>query len=414
MDVVFPKLRIVPDTLTYGGECMGWLPDGRVVFVPDTLPGEEVEIELTDKKSGYARARLLRVLQPSPKRILPRCIYFGECGGCHYQHMGYADQLITKQTIVRDQLHRITGILDPVVEAVVPAPRIWQYRNIIQFHVDNEGRPGFRTRGGSEVMAIRECHLPLPSIRELWPQLDFEPSESERRIEVRSGSGGELLMLMQSCNLRSPGVNTEIPLSAVQKGSKGNHVPAGKESLMMDVLGQSFQVSAGSFFQVNIPVAEAMIRHLQNHLPLTKKTVLLDLYSGVGLFSRFFAGQAARTIAVELSSSTCNDFAVNLAEFDNVELYTGAVEQVILNLDMKDGVAIVDPPRAGLKRQVLDALIQMTPEFIAYVSCDPSTLARDLKYLLSAGYRLERITPFDMFPQTYHVECIALMTLTPG
>ena len=410
MNDVSSKIKIELTTLTYGGECIGYLPDGRAVFVPGVLPGEEAEVELAEEKNSYVRARLLRVLRSSPKRITPRCGHFGECGGCHYQHMSYADQLLTKQTVVRDQLHRITGIPDPVVEAVVPAQQIWQYRNTMQFHVKTEGRLGFRKHYSSQVVAIHECHLPLSPIREFWPRLDFKPSKPERRIEVRCGSNGELLIVMEGNNLLSHGFNPDISPSIVRMGSKSNHVLAGKESLMMDVLGLSFKVSAGSFFQVNTPVAEAMIRHLQNHLPLTKKTVLLDLYSGAGLFSRFFAGQVSRTIAIELSSSACSDYAVNLAEFDNVELYMGAVEQVLPYLHVQSGVMIVDPPRAGLKRQVLDALISMAPELIAYISCDPSTLARDLRYLLAAGYRLEQVTPFDMFPQTYHVETVVLMS----
>jgi len=178
----------------------------------------------------------------------------------------------------------------------------------------------------------------------------------------------------------------------------------------MDVLGVRFQVSAGSFFQVNLPVAEAMIRYLQNNLPLDSKTNLLDLYCGVGLFSRFFAEKVAHVDAIELSTDAASDFAANLAGRGSASFRQGAVEQVLPQLKIRGGAAILDPPRSGLKPRALEAIVQTAPSLIAYVSCDPSTLARDLHSLLAAGYRLERITPFDMFPQTYHVETIALMT----
>ena len=178
----------------------------------------------------------------------------------------------------------------------------------------------------------------------------------------------------------------------------------------MDVLGVRFQVSADSFFQVNLPVAEAMIRYLQNNLPLDSKTNLLDLYCGVGLFSRFFAEKVAHVDAIELSTDAASDFAANLAGRGSASFRQGAVEQVLPQLRIRSGVAILDPPRSGLKPRALEAIIRIAPSLIAYVSCDPATLARDLRSLLAAGYRLERVTPFDMFPQTYHVETIALMT----
>ena len=404
------KITIELTTLTYGGECMGRLDDGRAVFVPYTLPGEQVEIELVEEKRGYARGRIVQVLRPSPSRITPRCAHFGVCGGCHYQHMAYNDQLLAKQTILCDQLKRIAGIQDPKVDEVVPSPHTWQYRNAMQFHLNEEGKVGFRAWGGSRVVPIHECHLPLEPIQELWPQFDFEPSAFEERVEVRVGSGDDLLVVLESENPEPPEFSVDIPLSAVRIGPTGRFILAGDDYLVMDILGQPFKVSAESFFQVNTPQAEAMLRHLQQVLPLTKETVLLDLYSGVGLFSRFFAGQVARTIAIELSPSACDDYAVNLDEFENIELYVGAAEQILPHLEVHGGVAIVDPPRAGLDRQALDALVKVAPETIVYVSCDPSTLARDLKRLLAAGYRLERVTPFDMFPQTYHVETVVWMS----
>jgi 23S rRNA (uracil1939-C5)-methyltransferase len=399
-------------TYTYGGECMGRLADGRAVFVPYCMPGERAEIELVEEKRGYARGKLIRILKQSPDRIQPRCPHFGECGGCHYQHMDYPAQLEAKRAVVRDQLERIGGFKGVAVDAVVPSPDIWNYRNTVQFHLSSAGQVGFQGWGTRTVVPVSECHLPLPVINDLWPQFDFEAGGSTERVEIRAGSGDELLLVLESNGGEPPEFSVDIPLSAVRISPAGSMVLAGDDYLVMEANGQPFKVSAESFFQVNIPQAEAMIRHLEENLPLTRSTTLLDLYSGVGLFSRFFAGKAGRTVAVELSPAACEDYAVNLDETDSVELYIGAVEEVLPALKLHGGTAIVDPPRAGLERAALDALAQAHPETIAYVSCDPSTLARDLKRLVAAGYRLQRVTPFDMFPQTYHVECIALLRFT--
>lgn len=396
-------------TFTYGGECIGRLADGRAVFVPYGLPGEQAEIEIVTEKRGYARGRLLNVLRPAANRIQPRCLHFGMCGGCHYQHLDYAGQLEAKRGIVRDQLERIAGIANPEVDAVTPAPEIWNYRNTVQFHLNAEGKVGFQAWGGRQVIPIQECHLPAAAINELWPQFDFEAPQAEERVEVRVGSGDELLLVLESEGGDPPEFSVDIPLSAVRVSPKGRMVLAGDDYLVMDVAGQGFKVSAESFFQVNALQAEALVRHLQKELAVTKQTTLLDLYSGVGLFSRFFAPHVGRIVAIELSPSACEDYADNLDDFEHVELYVGAVEQVLPALELQGGVAIVDPPRAGLDRAALDALAAAAPEQIAYVSCDPSTLARDLKRLIAAGYTLRRVTPFDMFPQTFHVETVCLL-----
>ena len=177
----------------------------------------------------------------------------------------------------------------------------------------------------------------------------------------------------------------------------------------MEVNGRPFKVSVQSFFQANLAQAGKMVEQVL-HLAgdLSGKTVI-DAYCGVGLFSAFLAQYAQRLIGIELSDSSCDDFAVNLEEFDNVELYVGAVEQVLPALDVPPDLVVIDPPRAGLDRRVTEALIHQAPPCIIYVSCDPATLARDIKRLTESGYTLQKVTPFDQFPQTYHIECICLL-----
>ncbi len=185
-------------------------------------------------------------------------------------------------------------------------------------------------------------------------------------------------------------------------------VMAGDDHLVMAVNDRLFRVSAASFFQVNTELAGKMVAHLLEHIPVSPSTILLDVFCGVGLFSAFLAPFVGRLIGIEASPSACEDFSFNLDEFDNVELYEAPAEDVLPALDVKPEVVILDPPRAGLEKRAFDALLALKPAMIAYVSCDPSTLARDAARLIAGGYRLDQVTPFDLFPQTYHIESISI------
>lgn len=392
--------------LVYGGDALGRLPDGRAVFVPFGLPGESVRVRLVEQKRSHARAELIEVLQASPLRIAPRCPYFSACGGCHYQHLPYEEQLAAKSGIVRDQLLRIAEIASPPLHPIVPSPSPWNYRNAIQFSLEGGSRLGFQRAGSHAVVPISECHLPENNINVLWPQLEFDPQSGIERLELRQGAQEDVLVVLEG--QQSPELSLELPISMVFRGPAGEFVMAGDDHLFMEVLGRPFKVSAGSFFQVNTPQAVAMVQHLQSILPLTPSSTLIDVYCGVGLFSAFFAGRVQRCIGIELSPSACQDFVENLDEFDNVELYEGAAEDVLPSLQVKPDVILVDPPRAGLAREALDAIVQMQPGTLAYISCDPATLARDARRLGLAGYALTSITPFDLFPQTFHIETVSI------
>ncbi|HWQ03759.1 MAG TPA: class I SAM-dependent RNA methyltransferase [Longilinea sp.] len=395
--------------MVFGGDGIGRLADGRAVFVPFVLPGERVLVELVEEKRGHARAHVAQLLQPAETRIPPRCPHFGVCGGCHYQHMPYEEQLRIKEGIVREQLMRIAGVSNPPVQPIVPSPEAWNYRNSIQFHLDPQGRLGFQETGSHRVVAIRECHLPQEAINWTWPQIEIEPLAGLERIDLRAGAGDELLLALEGDGEEMPEFSVDFPISAVYLGPAGSMILAGDNGLVMEVLDKSFQISAGSFFQVNTPQAGAIVKYLLDHLPLTADTTLVDVYCGVGLFSAFMAARVKRCIGVELSESACSDYAINLDEYENVELFVGAAENVLPALNLSADVVLVDPPRAGLERVALDAIVAMAPHTLAYVSCDPSTLARDVKRLLAAGYELSEVTPFDLFPQTYHIETVTLM-----
>jgi 23S rRNA (uracil1939-C5)-methyltransferase len=398
---------------TYGGAALGRLEDGRAVFVPFALPSETVRAQIVEEKRGHVRAKLVEVLTPSPERITPRCKHFGQCGGCHYQNLSYAAQLATKTEILRDQLMRIGKIENPPVESAIPSPREWNYRNHVQFHLTGNGKLGFVSASGAGILPITECHLPKTPLNDLWPQLEFDPGLGLERVSLRLGADEETMLILESDE--TPELEIEAGLSVVHLREGETVVMAGDDSLEITVgangLQKTFRVSAASFFQVNTEMAGKMVEHVMASLPLSPAATVLDIYCGVGLFSAFIAPRAGRVIGIESSPSACEDYVVNLDEFENVELYEGTTEEILPALVGRIGnspYVLVDPPRAGMEVRALDALQALDPERIVYISCDPSTLARDARRLIEGGYRLVRVTPFDLFPQTYHIESISL------
>lgn len=408
MDESGQTFEVELTTFTYGGEVLGRLPDGRAVFVPFALPGEIVRLRLVEDKQRYARAELLEVLEPASERVDPLCTHFGLCGGCHYQHLPYRKQLQAKAEILRDQLQRIGKLDDPPVKPTVPSPREFYYRNHVQFHLTPQGELGYHEAISNRVFAIRECHLPEEPINEVWPLLEVEPMPGLQRINLRAAADEDVLVALESEDPLLPEFSVEdLPISVVHLGPAGTQVLAGSDHVVMHVLERPFRVSAGSFFQVNTLMAAELVQHILTYLDPQPSDAVLDVYAGAGLFSAFLAPQVDHLIAIEASPLACDDFIVNLEEFDNVTLYEGAAEDVLPELALSPRFILVDPPRAGLDTAALDAIIALQPQVLAYVSCDPATLARDGRRLTREGYHLVQVTPFDLFPQTYHIESIS-------
>jgi len=399
------------DRLVYGGDAMGRLPDGRAVFVPGCLPGEEVRVCMVEEKRGHVRGELLEVIRPSPQRIPPP---HPRAEGCHYQHIPYELQLSIKAEILGEQLRRIAGLEEPVVNPTLASPRTWNYRNNIQLHVDEQGQLGYHAARSNQVVPIQYDPLAEEALNQLLPFLAVEPLPSLERISLRLGMDEQILLVLEANEPDPPDFSVEeLDVSAVYASPLGQLLMAGSDHLLMEVAGRVYKVSAGSFFQVNSLQAGRMVSFLLEHLPLQPHMTVLELYSGVGLFSARIAPCVARLVAVEASSSACADFVENLDEFDNVELYEAPVERTLPSLDIKTDLILVDPPRSGLGARVIPHLLACEAPFLAYISCDPATLARDARRLVAGGYRLEQVTPVDMFPQTYHIESISTWRRSP-
>ncbi|NQS90877.1 MAG: class I SAM-dependent RNA methyltransferase [Chloroflexi bacterium] len=401
------EYEVTPTVCVYGGDALARLPDGRAVFIPYALPEETIRIRLVEEKERFARGEILEIITPSPLRIPPRCIHFQDCGGCHYQHIAYDEQLKIKQAIFVDQLVRVGKLTDPPVRDIIPSPSAWQYRNQIQFHLSEDGLAGFYKHRSHQVVPIQECHLPEDNLNQIWPAFNFDFIPGLDRISLRSGEEGQdALIVLESSDPQPIEFSVDVALSAVHRGPSGEIVLAGDDFTVMPLLDFPFVVSAGSFFQVNTKMAELIVNFLLETLPLEADSVFLDVYCGVGLFSVFIAPLVASVIGIESDPGAGEDYLYNLAGFDNVEFYDRPAEEVLPFLNQSPDIALVDPPRAGLSRSVLDSLVSLNPDLIVYISCDPATLARDISRFQIQGYSLRESTPFDMFPQTYHIESV--------
>lgn len=408
--IMAETIQIKMEKMVYGGDCLGRLPDGRAVFVPFVLPGEVVLVEIVEDKKRYARAWPVELVEESPDRIQPRCIHFGECGGCQYQNLDYTKQLVLKESIMIDQFQRIGKIEEPPLHPIVPSPSPWQYRNTVQFHLGQGGELGYIHADGEHLLIIQECHLPQDEINELWPQLELGAESGIYRLGMRQDTYDSIMLILEGEDPKPPEFSVDIPVSAVYTPPDANlTVLAGADHLIYTLKERHFQVSARSFFQVNTAMAEKMIEHVLEHVHLTHQSRVIELYAGVGLFSAFIAGKVGHLTAIESSGSACHDFTVNLTEFDNVVLYEAQAEDVLPTLNIETDLLIADPPRSGLAPAVHDAIGILKPSQIAYISCDPATLARDIKKIIGKDYQLISATPFDLFPQTAHMETIALL-----
>jgi len=396
-------------SLVYEGCGLGRLPDGKAVFVPFVLPGETVRIKIREEKKHFAYGELIDIIKENENRISPRCKHFGQCGGCHYQHIPYDLQLRYKREIFIEQMRRMGGIEEPTVEKIIPCSREWNYRNTLQFHLTSNGEMAFMDTVRAHPFKVEECHLPMGEISKIWPLLNFEKENKIHRVEIRQNETDDILLKLEGNQAAIPAFEITSSISAVFISSNDPVVIAGDDHLILSLLDKKFHVSAGSFFQTNFFGAKALVDTVLEMADGLNGT-LMDLYCGVGLFSSFLADSFDHIVGIEASKSTCADFAINLDRYKHISLYEGTVERTLPVINISPDCVVIDPPRKGINRFAIDALVEKGPPVIIYVSCNPSTLARDVKRLMRSGYLLERSVLVDMFPQTYHIESVNYLT----
>ncbi|HSM87143.1 MAG TPA: class I SAM-dependent RNA methyltransferase [Candidatus Limnocylindrales bacterium] len=417
-------MNLTIEKMIYGGDGLARLGDGKAVFVPFVLPGEEINAAIVKEKSSFARANAQEVTRKSEKRVQPLCPYFGDCGGCHYQHTDYNTQLEWKRAILRETLQRNAKLEWPG-EIITHAGEPWHYRNRTRLKVrgGSDFALGYHRFASHDLLTIKECPISSPAvnrvIQQLWEiglaggvpagvsEIEFFVDHADSRLvlEIFQAPGargmrefaGELQNRIS--NIQGVGIFTEQPGTAAPARLTDS---IGNPSLLYQVGEKAFRVSAGSFFQTN--------RFLLNELVKTVVSdfygnIALDLYSGVGLFANHLAKRFTQVFAVESAPSSAEDLQSNVLK--NVVPVKTATEQFLPRcLNMHPDVVVVDPPRAGLGPKATQLLAALRVKRISYVSCDPATLARDVRLLLETGYHVEEIHMMDLFPQTFHIESV--------
>jgi 23S rRNA (uracil1939-C5)-methyltransferase len=366
--------------------------DDETVFVEYGIPGEEVEVELYKRQGGVAFGRVVEVEKASPDRIEAPCPYFGICGGCHWQHITYERQLELKHHVVCEQLRRIGKFQEQPVRQTVAASEPWGYRNHVRMSAGRLGDVGFVRRGTHRLLPIEHCLISHPKINEVIERVQGKAA-GLHQVEVRVG------------------VNTDDLMVVPDMTDREASMPPGKKSYTDALLGSTFQISTPSFFQSNTRQAEVLVEIVRDRLELSGNELLLDAYAGVGTFAVLFAPDVREIIGIEESPSAVADAVVNTQGLNNVRYLEGKVEDVLPELEEKPDAVILDPSRVGCHPDVIAAILRLAPPKLVYVSCDPSTLARDLRLLVDGGFELVDVTPLDMFPQTYHIECVATLRL---
>ncbi len=371
------KIVLTIDDIAFGGEGVGRLGE-FVVFVPFVARGEKVEAELTEVKARFGRARLVRVLEASPQRVTPPCRYFGDCGGCQYQHLAYPEQLAVKYKQVCDLFQRIGGFDRAVIDPVVPCPEPFGYRNRIM-------------------------------IRSQWDKYKQGLNIGFIRADNR------LVVDIEECKIAEPALSQQIGQVRQNPPHKGGL------KVVLRIAPEGWVVPRDSFFQNNFFLLPKLVETVRGRLADSGARYLIDGYCGVGFFSVELAGAVERYAGVEVDTAAINAARQNAAQrgATNGEFMAGRTEEMLPSLLSKFDPAatalILDPPRTGCPPEMLQVLRDQPPAQILYVSCHPATLARDLNVLCREGvFGLKKIIPLDMFPQTQHVECVADLRREPA
>lgn len=405
------KLKVTD--MANGGQALGRDAQNRVIFVPQAIPSELVEVTVADHGKGHAQAQLVRVLQPSSERVPPRCTHFADQTCSHFQHIAYPAQLRYKQRVIADQIKRLAG-LEPVVRAVLPSPIQWGWQAEVVLSPTPAGGFGLWSVRQQQVVPLVDCALLTTGLQTLMQDLDLEMPDL-RRLTLREGAEGDLLMALEVDDVEPPELAADFPLSAaivLPDQTAANLI--GDNFVVQQINGRAFQVSAGCYFHPHPAATQKVIEAVLAAAQLRPTDSVLELFSGVGVLTAALAEHAAEVFGIEANSDAVADAAINLDHTQNVSLYEAFVEDVLPVLEQKAAVTVLHPPEGGLSGEIIRAVAYRRPTRVVYVSNDVATLARDAKQFGRSGYRLAEVQPVDTAPQTYHATCVALFLPQKG
>ncbi len=417
-----PQVVVEIEKPIYGGNFLA-RHEGKAIFVPLALPGEQVSIRIIDHKSGYSTAELANIVTPSSERIAPRCPHFGPCGGCNYQHSDYETQLAFKQAILRETFER-AGVSAPT-EIGILAGDPWAYRNRIRVAFDAAGNPGYRGRRSHDVIPIRECAIAAPllvSAAQAAGQIlarvpaNLRPHElllfcdrAESSLLATFFTTGLDLLRLETVG---ESLRERIPTlkgAELAMGGRPGHPPRtiarwGAASLTYPAAGFDYRVDHGAFFQVNRWLIDRFPAHVVEPYD---GALAWDLFAGVGLFARQLAPRFDKVVAVESAPTATAALAANLAGTSGESVAASTLDFLRKHdTSARPDLIVVDPPRTGLGTEINNLLVEVAAQHLVYVSCDPATLARDIRALLDGGYAISSVALVDLFPQTFHLETV--------
>ncbi len=372
-------------SLAAGGDGVGRLPDGRVVFVPWSAPGDRLKVRLTEEKRRFTRGRIREILSPGPNRREPPCPVAGQCGGCRWQHLDYAAQLDAKATILRDAIERIAGLTVPGELEIVPSPELG-YRGRARVLAEG-GLIGFRKLQSHDVCGIRHCPVLTEGLDGMLAEIASDPPAGPAEWLLAQGDDGHV-----SVRTRGPGARAD--------------------AITLELAGDKLRIGPGVFFQANAHLRERLAQAV--HGAAGSGQLALELYAGAGFFTLGLARRFHKVVAVELAKRAVRDLEHNLRAAgvaDHVEVQARDAGDALAKPPegAPPDVVVLDPPRTGLPKRGAQALGALGAPRVVYLSCDPATLARDLRTLAEHGYHLEDLQAFDLFPQTSHLESLAVM-----
>jgi 23S rRNA (uracil1939-C5)-methyltransferase len=418
-------MNVKIEKLVYGGEGLAH-SEGQTVFVPFVLPGEVVAVRPIERKKKFVRGQLQHIITPAAERAVPECPHFAACGGCHYQHMPYPQQLATKQQILRETLSRL-GRVKWEGEIAAHASPPFGYRNRAQWKVrchDGRGEIGYFRSGSSALLPVERCPIVSPGLERALGALrallnEKRLPETLREVEVFADERDERLLVNASCTefAGSPATLAETLRGALvgtvsillHESSRDRFELFGPGHITYRAAGAEFRVGHLSFFQVNRNLVDEMAQTVATSA--AGAATVLDLYAGVGLFSVPLARACEKVLAVESNEAAVRDLQVNLAPAGvKAQAVCADAERYLAGVTEAPDVVVLDPPRAGVEPAAVQQLLRIAPPRIVYMSCDPATLARDLGVLVGGGshavgpYEIDEMDLFDVFPQTYHIE----------
>lgn len=403
------------EKLDHSGRGIAHLHD-KIVFIPYTLVDEVVEVEIVREKKSWMEGRMIQILESSEKRIKPTCPYYDVCGGCDVMHMSYQDQIVWKEKKVKEIMQKFAGLSPSIVSHLIPCEQEKNYRNKLVLQVQDD--IGFFEKRSHQLVKIEACQISDERMNEVLRTIRSHiPLMNVHQIMIRASKNTDDIMVVFDVS-KSFIIEDVVSIlkdkvsSIIMKQNHKYKTVFGKDDIVEKLNGVSFQIAPDAFFQVNTKQTEKLYQTVKDAFVLSRDDVVLDLYCGTGTIGIFLAPFVKQVIGVEVNAQAIESAKKNqeLDKVSNIEWKLGKVEDVVPALQVNPNVVIVDPPRSGLDVKTIERIKAWNVEKVVYVSCDPVTLARDLK-MLQEKYDVVKIVPVDMFPQTKHVECVASLHL---